>query len=188
MTVVFGQCCWQGRNCKRGTLIFCLRLWAALRKPKSQKRLSETCTVSCKPQLLHHGCERASAGGTGFPQRLFSSSTECHGQMDVRAFPIGNFIFHRSHTIKGLSGQVACSDHNSKRQSFEEVPQTFKYITGRANETEDVEGPQDQSSCKMLGKAVISRNICFHNIARGYLASQQRQNFMRSSPSRTLNV
>lgn len=73
----------------------------------------------------------------------------------ARAFPMDNFILHQSHTIKRLSGQVACSDHYSKRQSFEEEPETFKYITGGASETEDVEGPQGQSSCETPGKPCL---------------------------------
>lgn len=98
-----------------------------------------------------------------------------------------HFIFCHSHLVKCLLGQDAHSDHDSKRQSFEEVPETFKCITGGADETEDVEGPQGQPSCKTHGKVVfISWNLCFHNMGCGYLASQQ--NFMLLSPLWALNT
>lgn len=47
------------------------------------------------------------------------------------------------------------SDHGSKRQLFEEAPETSKCIPGGADETDDVEGPQGPSSRKTHGKVVF---------------------------------
>lgn len=68
------------------------------------------------------------------------------------AFSIDSFIFHHSHMIKCLSGQVVCSDHNSKRQSFDELPETFKCIAGGTNETEYVEAYRVSHLVKCLEK------------------------------------
>lgn len=72
-----------------------------------------------------------------------------------RTFPTDNFIFCHSHLVKCLPGQDAHSDHGSKKQSFEEVPATFKCITEGTDETQDVKGPQGQSSRKTHGKVVF---------------------------------
>lgn len=109
---------------------------------------------------------RASDGGVGFPRCFPHQLLNVVSKWTSRAFPTDIFIFCHSHLVN------THSDHGSKRQSFEEVPETFKCVTEGADETENVEGPQDQSSCKTHGKVVfISWNVCFHNMACGYLAS-----------------
>lgn len=93
----------------------------------------------------------AQAFHSHFPHQLLNVVSK----LMSRVFPTDSFIFCHSHLLKCLPGQDAHSDHGSKRQSFEEVPETFKCITGGTDETEDVEGPQGQSSCKTHGKAVF---------------------------------
>lgn len=63
-----------------------------------------------------------------FPNRSSHQLLNVTSKQMSRVFPIDNFIFHHSHMNKCLSGQVACSDHNSKSQSFEEMPEAFNVL------------------------------------------------------------